>query len=101
MCRIWAAPEILVRIGPRTCGKDPARVIVAKSGKKAPGSGETCRSLKDERALVKAYRQDYERLSSRRGHVEAVRSLVKAHKRRYDTIVREIRERERNAIQAA
>ena len=57
--------------------------------------------LEAERALVKAYRQDYERLSSRRGHVEAVRSLVKAHKRRYDTIVREIRERERNAIRAA
>ncbi len=57
--------------------------------------------LEAERALVRAYREDYERLSRRKGHVEAVRSLVKAHKRRYDTIVHEIRERERNASQAA
>jgi hypothetical protein len=57
--------------------------------------------LEAERALVKAYREDYERLSRRRGHIEAVRSLVRAHKRRYDTIVREIRERERNSVEAA
>jgi len=57
--------------------------------------------LEAERALVKAYRDDYERLARRRGHVDAVRSLVKAHKRRYDTIVHEIRERERNSIRAA
>jgi hypothetical protein len=57
--------------------------------------------LEAERGLVKAYREDYERLSRRRGHVEAVRSLVRAHKRRYDSLVREIRERERRSGQAA
>ena len=48
--------------------------------------------LEAERRLLKLYRDEYTRLTRARGHVEAVRSLVKRHKNRYNILVRELRE---------
>jgi hypothetical protein len=44
-----------------------------------------------ERRLMALYRREYQRLAHRHGHVEALRSLVKSHKDRYDAIVRQFR----------
>jgi hypothetical protein len=54
--------------------------------------GEGLTRLEAERRLVKRYKDEYERLARRRGHVHALQSLVKAHKNRYNTLVREARE---------
>ena len=54
--------------------------------------GEGLTRLEAERRLVKHYKAEYERLAKRRGHVDALRSLVRSHKGRYNTLVREARE---------
>jgi hypothetical protein len=54
--------------------------------------GEALVRLEAERRLLSAFRREYERLLQRGDHVRAVRSLVKNHKRAYDTAVREARE---------
>ncbi len=54
--------------------------------------GEGLTRLEAERRLVKHYKAEYERLAKRRGHVDALRSLVRNHKGRYNTLVREARE---------
>ena len=52
--------------------------------------GEGLTRLEAERRLVKLYKDEYERLERRRGHVDAMRSLVRAHKNRYNTLVRKV-----------
>jgi hypothetical protein len=48
--------------------------------------------LEAERRMLKLYGDEYTRLARTRGHVEAVRSLVKRHKNRYNNLVRELRD---------
>jgi hypothetical protein len=55
--------------------------------------GEGLTRLEAERRLVKLYRDEYERLTRRRGHVDALRSMVKTHKSRYNALLREVRDR--------
>ncbi len=57
--------------------------------------GEGLSRLQAERKLVKLYKDEYEGLAKRRGHIRALQSLVKSHKNRYNAIVREVRERRR------
>lgn len=54
--------------------------------------GEGLTRLQAERRFVSLYKREYERLAGRRGHVDALRSMVKTHKTRYNEVVREIRE---------
>ena len=54
--------------------------------------GEALIRLEAERRLLSAYRGEYDRLLKRGDHVRAVRSLVKSHKRAYDSAVREARD---------
>lgn len=53
--------------------------------------GEALVRLEAERRLVGAFRAEYERLVKRTDHVRAVRSMVKSHKRAYDTALGEAR----------
>ena len=54
--------------------------------------GEGRIRVEAEHRLVRRYKAEYERLVHRRGHVDALRSLVRAHKERYNQLVREARE---------
>ena len=54
--------------------------------------GEGLTRLEAERRLVKLYKQEYERVARESGHVDALRSLVRDHKERYNTVVRQVRE---------
>jgi hypothetical protein len=54
--------------------------------------GEALVRLEAERRLVGAYRTEYERLVKRTDHVRAIRSLVKSHKRAYDTAMKGARD---------
>jgi hypothetical protein len=55
--------------------------------------GEALARVEAERRLLSTYRAEYDRLTKRRDHITAVRSLVKSHKRAYDEMIREARER--------
>jgi hypothetical protein len=63
--------------------------------------GEALARLQAERGLVKRYKKEYERLVGRRGHVDALRSLVKAHKNAYNELVRQVREELQESSAAA
>ncbi len=54
--------------------------------------GEGLTRLEAERRLVRLYKKEYDRLAGRDGHVDALRSLVRDHKERYNTVVRQVRE---------
>jgi hypothetical protein len=54
--------------------------------------GEGLNRLEAERRLVKRYKAEYERLAGRRGHVDALRSMVNTHKNRYNDLIREVRQ---------
>jgi hypothetical protein len=54
--------------------------------------GEGRIRVEAEHRLVKRYRAEYDRLARRRGHVDALRSLVKSHKEPYNQLVRDVRE---------
>jgi hypothetical protein len=54
--------------------------------------GEGLTRLEAERRLVGLYKKEYDRLARREGHVDALRSLVRDHKDRYNTVVRQVRE---------
>jgi hypothetical protein len=51
-------------------------------------SGAGVARLDAEARLIRAHRKEYERLSKKHGHVEAIKRLVEAHKAEYDELVR-------------
>jgi uncharacterized protein (UPF0335 family) len=56
---------------------------------------EAIARLEAESALLKEHDAEYRRLSAKGGHVRAVVRMVAAHKREYDELMRDARERAR------
>jgi hypothetical protein len=57
------------------------------------GAMEAIARLEAEAALLKRFDAEYRRLSAKDGHVRAVVRLVASHKREYDALMREARDR--------
>jgi hypothetical protein len=57
--------------------------------------------LQAETRLLSKHREEYRRMAKKKGHVHAVRALVKAHKPEYDRRVQEAVSRNREASERA
>jgi hypothetical protein len=75
--------------------------LAVRPGTALPSRMEGRARLEAEKMLLKRYDAEYRRVAKNRGHIEAVKALVRSHGRIYSEMIRQALTRQRESLERA